>query len=535
MTAETGLIRSEAELVGVALGLGAASVGRWSTAEAKLRGSSAKVADGLVDHVREAISVGLDPLGNAFCSLRRPAVRRPMGATYTSAPIIDAMVASVARRPVVRVVDPGAGSGRFILAAGQQLPDARLVAVEIDPLAAIILRANLRVTGLDQRTTVFTGDYRELRLPAVKGPTLFIGNPPYVRHHQIGPQWKAWLVDASSKLGLRASQLAGLHVHFMLATALLARPGDLGVLITSAEWLDVNYGSLSRSLFLGSLSGTAIHLIEPTAAPFEDADTTAAITCFEVGAKPRTINLRRIESAASLHPLAGGLKVKREVLQASTRWTPLSRPPRERPSGYVELGELCRVHRGQVTGANKIWIEGQHSRILPESVLHRAITKARELFAAGPVLADPRALKRVIDIPADLDELPARERKVVAAFLDVARKMGGAEGFIATHRKSWWSVGLHEPAPILATYMARRPPAFVRNLAGVRHINIAHGIYPRVPLPDHVLDALARFLSSGTSVDSGRTYAGGLTKFEPKEMERLLVPSPDLLQGAAAE
>ncbi|MBN2193226.1 MAG: class I SAM-dependent methyltransferase, partial [Polyangiaceae bacterium] len=70
---------------------------------------------------------------------------------------------------------------------------------------------------------------------------------------------------------------------------------------------------------------------------------------------------------------------------------------------------------------------------------------------------------------------------------------------------------------------------------GVRHINIAHGIYPRVPLPDHVLDALARFLGSGTSVDSGRTYAGGLTKFEPKEMERLLVPAPDLLQGAAAK
>jgi adenine-specific DNA-methyltransferase len=27
----------------------------------------------------------------------------------------------------------------------------------------------------------------------------------------------------------------------------------------------------------------------------------------------------------------------------------------------------------------------------------------------------------------------------------------------------------------------------------------------------------------------GRTYAGGLTKFEPREMERLLVPSPELL------
>jgi adenine-specific DNA-methyltransferase len=40
-------------------------------------------------------------------------------------------------------------------------------------------------------------------------------------------------------------------------------------------------------------------------------------------------------------------------------------------------------------------------------------------------------------------------------------------------------VRLRPPAPILATYMARRPPAFVHNLAGARHVNIDHGLYPR--------------------------------------------------------
>ena len=40
------------------------------------------------------------------------------------------------------------------------------------------------------------------------------------------------------------------------------------------------------------------------------------------------------------------------------------------------------------------------------------------------------------------------------------------------------------------------------------------------------LDALATLLRSTVSLTQGRTYAGGLTEFEPREMERLPVPLP---------
>ena len=36
----------------------------------------------------------------------------------------------------------------------------------------------------------------------------------------------------------------------------------------------------------------------------------------------------------------------------------------------MELGELFRVHRGQVTGANAVWIAGPQSRELPEKYPH---------------------------------------------------------------------------------------------------------------------------------------------------------------------
>src|SRR6185312_8233944 len=112
------------------------------------------------------------------------------------------------------------------------------------------------------------------------------------------------------------------------------------------------------------------------------------------------------------------------------------------------------------------------------------------------------------------------------------RGRGGRGGGLL-HRLPPPALVARAAAPILATYMARRPPAFVRNLAGARHVNIAHGLYPREPLPPAALDGLAAYLRRSVTRGQGRTYAGGLTKFEPGEMERLPVPVPALLPAYA--
>jgi len=371
-----------------------------------------------------------------------------------------------------------------------------------------------------------------VRLPAAPGRTLFLGNPPYVRHHQVAASWKDWFRDTAASLGVPASGLAGLHAHFFLATALHAAPGDAGALVTAAEWLDVNYGSLIRALLLGPLGGESIHLLDPAATVFPDAAATSAITCFRPGTTPHAIRLRHVARVADLGGLVGGTPVPVTVLRSASRWRPLATGPsgRRRPEGMVELGELCRVHRGQVTGANGVWITVRDAPGLPTRFLLPAVTRASELFRAGDTLASGATLRRVIDLPADLTALPASERVQVDAFLDQARAAGAAESYVARHRNPWWRVRLAEPAPILASYMARRPPAFVRNLAAARHVNIAHGLYPRDPLPPAALDGLAAYLRRSVSAGQGRLYAGGLAKFEPGDMERLLVPAPGLLQ-----
>jgi adenine-specific DNA-methyltransferase len=166
-------------------------------------------------------------------------------------------------------------------------------------------------------------------------------------------------------------------------------------------------------------------------------------------------------------------------------------------------------------------------------VLLPTVTRARELLFAGDALADASKLRRVLSLPVDLGELERGFRKVAERFIEWAKKRGAADSYVAQHRRAWWSVPLYEPAPIVCTYMARRPPAFVRNLCDARLLNIAHGLYPRQTLDAETTSGLLDYLRRHVGVAAGRTYAGGLTKFEPGELERIPVPPLEALRHAA--
>jgi adenine-specific DNA-methyltransferase len=516
------------EIISAALLLGADQIAGWSAEEQALVDRTPLLRMD-VEALREAIRAGHDPLGEAFCTVRDAQTRRPLGQTYTPPMIVAAQLDWIAdQASPARIIDGGAGSGRYLLAAARRWPSAQLIGSDIDPLTALVCRANLAAAGHANRAQVLVGDYRDLRPGTVRGTTAYPGNPPYVRHHQIAPQWKQWLIREAKARGLRGSALAGLHVHFFLATAAHGEPGDVGSFITAAEWLDTNYGALVRDLLLDGLGGQAVHVLEAASAPFADAAATGAITNFRLGTRPTSLRLRRVGAVKNLGRLAGGRAVSSHRLATATRWSPLTRVTPKLPDGQVELGELCRVHRGTATGANSVWVQAALTAALPARVQKPTITKARELFAAGGRLTEADALRLVVDLPTDLEELGPGDRATVLKWLRRIEKQV-SEGYLARQRKAWWSLGLRSPAPILATYMARRPPAFVRNLAGAHHINIAHGLYPRVDLSRAQLDALAAALRDGTTLTQGRTYAGGLVKFEPREMERLPVPAPDML------
>lgn len=462
----------------------------------------------LLNTLQERIRAGDDPLGEAFCTHRSAEARRRQGQVLTPAGLVRAMTlrAQAESPPPARIVEAGAGTGRFLLACGRVFPKATLIGIEQDPLCALLLRANLQAAGLAGRAQIILGDYRDCVLPPAQGRTLHIGNPPYVRHHNISTHWKDWYVEASSSLGQeRASKLAGLHLHFFVKTALLAQEGDLAIFLTAAEWLDTGYGHALRSLLLGRLGGLSVHVIDARTAAFPGTLSTAAITVFAPGRAVDGLRFEEVGSVEALGALTGGQNVSAWPHHSSSR-------------GINRVGDFFRVSRGQATGMNKAWLAGNGPTV-PARFLFPCITAAKEVFAAaetGRINND--TLLKIIDLPNDLSCLDKDEAAQVEAFLRWARDVGADQTYLARHRSPWWSVRLREPAPIICTYMARRPPVFVRN-EGVRLLNVAHGLYPKLDLTEDDLRTVVVALNDAFRAARGRVYAGGLIKFEPRAVE----------------
>ena len=77
----------------------------------------------------------------------------------------------------------------------------------------------------------------------------------------------------------------------------------------------------------------------------------------------------------------------------------------------VEVGELFRVTRGQVTGANDVYVLDADQRLLPATLVRPAVTRAREIIDGQVLTREGSAgLRRVVDLPADLDVLDADAR-----------------------------------------------------------------------------------------------------------------------------
>ena len=164
-------------------------------------------------------------------------------------------------------------------------------------------------------------------------------------------------------------------------------------------------------------------------------------------------------------------------------------------------------------------LQGPDTVELPASVPFRVGHHKARIALPQAQLSRPDTVRRVIDLPPDLERLRGEDRKLDRSI--------SAEGFGCWRSPDTsprlanrgWSVGLRGARAILDVHglTTARFRAERRSSPTYQH--------RPWPLPRGIVERdgssrVWRFSSSSTSITRAARTPGGLTKFEPKEMER---------------
>jgi len=436
----------------------------------------------------------------------------------------------------VHFLDPAFGTGAFYSALRQEC-DGRVASAhgfEIDSHYGAPSMQLWRNTALDLRIADFIrADRKSI------SANLLICNPPYVRHHHLNANDKAYLRQTMSQLGFQVSGLAGLYCYFMLLAHECLAPGAVSAWLVPSEFMDVNYGDVLKQYLLERVSLLRVHRFDPNEVQFTDALVSSAVVWFR-NAKPRPEDEATFSFGGSIDRSARQTKRTLSTLALEPKWTRLAEPvaPMLVHNPRVALGDIFSIKRGIATGDNGFFIVSEQQA--------QELGFSRQFLR--PILPSPRYL-RAEEIHADKDGMPMIDKKLFLIDCRVdeeelsrrdpalfkylkAGESSVANGYICRSRSPWYSQELRPPSPFLCTYMGRAGSEtqqtfrFFHNHSAATAANVYLLLYPHPGLRNAIespgvaerLFDLLRRIPIEKMTGEGRVYGGGLHKLEPREL-----------------
>lgn len=473
-------------------------------------------------------------------------LRKARGAFFTPEPVASFVVDWAVRNADDAVLEPSCGEAAFLThavsalsALGAQTPP-RVDGVEIHTASAA--EAARLVTAAGGEAKIHVGDF--FLTEPTGSYSAVIGNPPYIRYQDFSGEARSRSREAALRAGVNMSGLASSWAAFTVHSALMLRKGGRLGLVVPAELLSVNYAAEVRRFLLDRFK--KIDLVLFTERVFAEAQEDVVLLLadgFEEGHAAH-MSIYQAQNAAALSDTL-----------AATTWTPTDPSGKWTPSllnsqalgaynalvadGFTTLHTWGETTLGMVTGNNRYFtMSPQHVTDLniPRSELIK-LSPPGSAHLRGLMLSDDawRALGKKGSAtylfrpgddpsPAALDYIQAGETAKVH------------QAYKCRVRKTWWQVPLVKPADLFLTYMNADTPRLTTNSAKALHLNSVHGVYlnrPHRALGRKLLPLAA--LTSMTLVGAetvGRAYGGGMLKIEPREADRLPVPSPEVVESA---
>jgi len=473
-------------------------------------------------------------------------LRKARGAYFTPDPVASFVVNWAVRSVDDVILEPSCGEAAFLTnavaalrALGAQTPP-RVDGVEIHASSAA--EAGRLVTEAGGEPNILVGDF--FLTEPTGSYSAVIGNPPYIRYQDFSGEARSRSREAALRAGVNLSGLASSWAAFTVHAALMLRRGGRLGLVVPAELLSVNYAAEVRRFLLDRFK--RIDLVLFAERVFAEAQEDVVLLLadgFEQG-RANHMSIYQAQNAASLSDALAATTWT--PTDPSEKWTPslLSQPALNAynalaTNGFTTLHAWGETTLGMVTGNN------HYFTMSPQDAADLRIPRSELIKLSPPGSTHLRGLMLSDDTWRALGKRgsatylfrPGNDPSPQAlAYIHAGETAKVHQAYKCRVRKTWWQVPLLKPADLFLTYMNADTPRITTNAAKVLHLNSVHGVYLNAQhrgLGRELLPLAA--LTSMTLVGAetvGRAYGGGMLKLEPREADRLPVPSPGVVESA---
>jgi adenine-specific DNA-methyltransferase len=470
--------------------------------------------------------------------------RKARGAFFTP-PAMAQFIADWAVRTAEDVtMEPSCGEASFVLACAERLRllgaegtlEDKLHGVELHAASAAYANQLLAEAGVAAR--VHVGDFFDV--PLDESYDVVVGNPPYVRYQEFTGASRLKARQAALEVGVSLSGLASSWAAFTVQAARLVRSdGRLG-LVLPAELLSVNYAGPVRRFLMERFACVRLFMFDERVFP---GATEEVVLLLAEGEGP-TDHIA-VSQARNLEDLNHLSDLRWQPADPSRKWTPALLDAdalgtySALSTKFVDLESWGRTDLGMVTGNNRYFTLNQDQV--------EALGLDLDVVRISPPGSKHLRGLRLTD--TTLDQLGDEGKSVflfrpgdkpthhALSYIRAGQAKRVDKAYKCKVRTPWWRVPWVEVPDLFLTYMNHDTPRLVTNDAEVSYLNSVHGVRLK---PEN--REIGRELLPLASLNSltvlgaelvGRTYGGGLLKVEPREADRLPVPSPEVVAQAA--
>ncbi|MGO1858973.1 HsdM family class I SAM-dependent methyltransferase [Ancrocorticia populi] len=481
--------------------------------------------------------------------------RKARGAFFTPAPVAGFMVSWAVRDSRDQVLDPSCGDAAFLVPAVRRLAELGATSptvhgVEIHGQTA--KQAESLVGEAGGCGLIETRDFFNFGTTEAGPFDAVVGNPPYIRYQGFSGTARAAALRASLQAGVNLSALSSSWAPFVVHASRFLRPGGRLAFVLPAELLSVNYAGPIRRFLLENFGDVQLTLFEHQVFPEAQADVVLLLAD-RFGGHTESAKVRQVRDEWALQEGAAEDDDAPTAWSPHTpaeKWTDLFLSPaaadvvsRGRDVGaFASLDTWGRTRLGAVTGSNKYFT------LSPAKVQELGISR-RDLVRISP--PGSKHLRGLALTSAKIAELGESGKAVwlfrpssqpspgAMAYIGHGHDLGIDQAYKCRVRTPWYQVPVLPAPDLFLTCMNADTPRLTTNSAGVLHLNSVHGVYleeglqllGRELLPLASLNSLT-LLNAETT---GRSYGGGILKIEPREADRWMMPSPQLVQRHSAE